>query len=44
VRSWESQILQSTINTTQLTCRGAPHGYPRVEELALLSTGARYEE
>jgi hypothetical protein len=30
-------------NLTQLTCRGAPGGYPRVEELAILSTGARCE-
>ena len=37
LRSWIE------IDLTQLTCRGAPRGYPRVEELVTLITGARYE-
>jgi hypothetical protein len=31
------------IHHPQLTCRGAPCGYPRIEELALLTVGARCE-
>jgi hypothetical protein len=31
------------IGCSQLTCRGAPRGYPRVEELALLTTGVIFD-
>jgi hypothetical protein len=31
------------IDRTQLICRGTPRGYPRIEELILLTTGARSE-
>jgi hypothetical protein len=39
----EGSISCTKIKRTQLTCRGAPRGYPRVEELVLLPTGARCE-
>jgi hypothetical protein len=36
-------ILDFGLKFTQLTCRGAPCGYPRIEELVTLITGAKYE-
>ncbi len=33
---WITYILHSTMNPPQSTCRGAPRGYPKIEELVIL--------